>query len=198
LAVSRILYRLIASLAGVAVRSGRSKDLELIVLRHQLGVLHRQIDRPEIDDDDRTLLDAIPSALPRPQRTDWIVTPDTLLRWHRRRMGRHWTQPSRGPGCPSTATEIRQLVLRLATENPTRGYRCIRSEVAGRTIIWNQHQLERLVIDYMGHYNELRPHRSLEQRPPLPTPDAEPVPPRLQIVKSTRCDDLVNGYRIAT
>ena len=132
--MSRILYRLIAGLARLAARSGRSgrsKDLELIVLRHQLGVLRRQIDRPEINDDDRTILGAIGAALPRPRRTGWIVTPDTLLRWHRRRITRHWTQPSRGPGRPSTAAEIRQLVVHLAGENPTWGYRRIHGELAG-------------------------------------------------------------------
>jgi len=129
--VSRILYRLIAGLARLAARSGRCKDLELIVLRHQLGVLRRQIDRPAISDDDRTILGATAAALPRPRRTGWIVTPDTLLRWHRRRITRHWTQPSRGPGRPSTAAEIRQLVVRLAAENPTWGYRRIHGELAG-------------------------------------------------------------------
>ena len=67
--MSRILHRLIAGLARLAARCGRSKDLELIVLRHQLGVLRRQIDRPEINDDDRTILGAIAAALPRPRRT---------------------------------------------------------------------------------------------------------------------------------
>ena len=61
----RILYRLLVSLARLAVRSGsRSKDLEIIVLRHQLGVLRRQVDRPDLTDDDRSLLGAIASALP--------------------------------------------------------------------------------------------------------------------------------------
>jgi putative transposase len=128
--VSRILYRLIAILARLAVRSDRSKDLEIIVLRHQLTVLRRQINRPTINDDDRTLLGAIAAALPRPRRTGWIVTPDTLLRWHRRRISRHWTHATRGPGRPPTAIEIRRLVLRLATENPTWGYRRIHGELA--------------------------------------------------------------------
>ncbi|MCP4304784.1 MAG: hypothetical protein GY788_07915 [bacterium] len=94
-AVSRILCRLIAALARLAVRSGRSRDLEIIVLRHQLAVLRRQIDRPALDDNDRTLLGAIAAALPRPKRSGWIVAPDTLLRWHRRRIARHWTQLER-------------------------------------------------------------------------------------------------------
>jgi putative transposase len=67
--VSRILYRLIAALARLAFRSGRRKDLEIIVLRHQLTVLRRQTNQPVINDDDRTLLGAIAAALPRPNRT---------------------------------------------------------------------------------------------------------------------------------
>ena len=128
-AVCRILCRFIAARARLAVRSGRSKDLELIVLRHQLAVLRRQIDRPEIND--RTLLGAIAAAPPRPRRVGWIVTPDTLLRWHRRRIAPHWTQPTRRPGRPSTSREIRALVLRLPAENPTWGYRRIHGELAG-------------------------------------------------------------------
>ena len=127
----RILYRLLASLARLAVRSGRSKDLEIIVLRHQLAVLRRQIDRPEPTDSDRSLLGAIAAALPRPSRAGWLVTPDTLLRWHRRRIVGHWTQPQRPPGRPSTSAELRRLALRLAAENPTWGYRRIHGELAG-------------------------------------------------------------------
>ena len=100
--VSRLLYRLIAALARLAVRSGRSKDLEIIVLRHQLQVLRRQVDRPAANDDDRTLLGAIAAALPRRLRQGWIVTPETLLRWHRRRIARHWTQPA--PATPGQTT----------------------------------------------------------------------------------------------
>ena len=127
----RISYRFLASLARLTVRSGRSKDLEIIVLRHQLAVLRRQIDRPELTDSDRSLLGAIAAALARPSRTGWLVTPDTLLRWHRRRIVGHWTQPQRPPGRPSTSAELRRLALRLAAENPTWGYRRIQGELAG-------------------------------------------------------------------
>ena len=116
--------------ARCAVRP-RSKDLEIIVLRHQLAVLRRQVDRPELTDADRTLLGVIAAALARPSRAGWLVTPDTLLRWHRRRIVGHWTQPQRPPGRPSTAAEIRRLALRLAAENPTWGYRRIHGELAG-------------------------------------------------------------------
>ena len=128
----RILYRFLAALARLFVRSGRSKDLEIIVLRHQLQVLRRQIDRPELNDDDRSLLATIAAALPRRLRNGWIVTPDTLLRWHRRRIARHWTQPpARRPGRPPTAITLRQLVVRLAKENPTWGHRRIHGELIG-------------------------------------------------------------------
>jgi putative transposase len=81
----RTLFRLLASLARLAVRTVRSKDLEMIVLRHQLTVLRRQNSRNLLTEHDRSLLGAIAAALPRPQRAGWLVTPDTLLRWRRRR-----------------------------------------------------------------------------------------------------------------
>ena len=127
----RVLYRFLVSLARLAVRSGRSKDLEIIVLRHQLAVLHRRNDRPALADEDRTLLGAIAADLPRPQRAGRLVTPDTLLRWHRRPIARHWTQPTRLAGRPPITAENRQLVLEMARENPTWGYRRITGELAG-------------------------------------------------------------------
>ena len=68
----RIFYRLIAGLARLAVRSGRAKDLEIVVLRHQLTVLRRQVARPGLDNDDRMLLGAVAQALPRPRRVGWL------------------------------------------------------------------------------------------------------------------------------
>ena len=127
----RILYRDLAAMARLAVRSGHSKDLEIVVLRHQLGVLRRQSDRPALNDGDRSLLGAIAAALPCRVRQDWLVAPDTLLRWHQRRVARHWTQPQRPPGRPPTAPELRRLIVRLANENPTWGYRRIHGELTG-------------------------------------------------------------------
>ena len=139
----RILYGFITSLARLAVRSGRSKDLQIIVLRHENSVLRRQIDRPAINDDDRTLLGAIAAALPRRLRQGWIVTPDTLLRWHRKRIARYWTQPPVQPmGRPPTSAELRRLIVRLASENPTWGHRRIQGELArlghtiAKTTVW--------------------------------------------------------------
>jgi len=76
--VFRLLCRFLAHLARLAVRSGRSRDLQIIVLRHENAVLHRQVRRPELTDDDRTLLGAIAAALPKALRQGWIVTPETL------------------------------------------------------------------------------------------------------------------------
>ncbi|MCP4087055.1 MAG: transposase [Actinomycetia bacterium] len=346
----RILYRLLAALARLAVCLGRSKDLEIIVLRHQLMVLRRQDDRPQLNDDDRTLLGAIAAALPRPRRAGWLVTPDTLLRWHRRRIARHWTHPSRERGRPSTAREIRRLIIDMATNNPTWGYRRIHGELTGlghrvgastvwrilkrhdidpaphrtvitwsqflrsqaavacdfatidtavlrryyllffidvttrevffagitanptgawttqaarnlflrhtdrladagalvrdrgsqfinafdeifrtegmkilktpvrtpvanafaerwigtlrrelldRTIIWNQRQVERIVADYIDHYNVHRPHRSLDQRPPQAVEATRDAPQQLRVVRTSRCDGLINEYQNA-
>jgi len=72
----------------------------------------------------------------------------------------------------------------------------IRRELLDRTIIWNRRQLQQLVADYVGHYNDHRPHRSLDQRPPLASA-LDTHPPHLRIVKSTRCDGLINEYRHA-
>jgi transposase InsO family protein len=313
-------------------------------------VLRRQVERPAADDNDRTLLGTIAAALPRRLRQGWIVTPETLLRWHQRRIARHWTRPSRPPGRPAIAAKIRNLIIEMATNNPTWGYRritaelnqlghrtgastvwrilkqhdinpapsrsqvnwiqslrsqaavacdfatidtaflrryyllffiditsrevyfggitehptgawttqaarnlflrhgdrldgtralvrdrgsqfvdsfdeifrteglkilktpvrtpvantfaerwigSIRRELLDRTIIWNRQQLERVVVDYIEHYNTHRPHRSLAQRPPLPSPNPEPDLPRLRIAKTTRCDGLTNEYRNA-
>ncbi|MCP4967512.1 MAG: hypothetical protein GY926_20045, partial [bacterium] len=127
----RILYRFLTSLARLAVRSGRSKELEIIVLRHQLCVLNRQDTRPALNDDDRSVLGVIAQALPRQLRAGWLVTPDTLLRWHRRRIAKHWTQPAQQPGRPSTHTKIRRLIIKMATDNPTGGYHRIHGELNG-------------------------------------------------------------------
>ena len=130
------------SLARLAVRSGHSKDLEIIVLRHQLTVLHRQNNRAALANEDRALLGAIAAALPRRQRAGWLVTPDTLLRWHRRRIARHWTEPCRAPGRPRTSVELRCLIIDMAANNPTWGYRRITGELfelgyrVGASTVW--------------------------------------------------------------
>jgi transposase InsO family protein len=135
--------RFIAHLAQLAVRSGRWKDLQIIVLRHENSVLRRQAGRPALNDDDRTLLGAIAAALPKTLRTGWIVPPETLLRWHRKRIAKHWTRPPvRRVGRPAIKSELRQLIARLAQENPAWGHRRIQGELArlghkiGKGTVW--------------------------------------------------------------
>ena len=123
------LVRLVLELLVLRVRTGRSKDVEILVLRHQLTVLQRQITRPRYEPEDRAILTALARALSRDRWAIFLVRPDTILRWHRRLVANHWTYPH-PPGRPSTAVETRKLIVRFARENPTWGYRRIHGELA--------------------------------------------------------------------
>jgi putative transposase len=122
------LCRFIQLLALLA-RGDAAKDLELLVLRHQLTVLRRQIPRPKLEPADRALLAAISRVLPRARWSCFIVTPRTLLRWHRQMVARAWTYRRRGPGRPPLNDDVQQLIVRLATENPRWGYQRIKGEL---------------------------------------------------------------------
>jgi putative transposase len=113
-------------------RSEREKEIEILLLRHQLRVLERQVARPQLTPADRALLAAFSRVLPRQaRRRSFFVTPATLLRWHRELVARRWTYPHRRPGRPPTAAAVRELVVRLARENPSWGYRRVQGELAG-------------------------------------------------------------------
>jgi putative transposase len=110
-------------------RGDAARDLEILVLRHQLTVLRRNTPRPRLEPADRALLAAISRALPRARWSCFIVKPETLLRWHRQLVNGAWTYPHRGPGRPPLDPEVQQLIVRLATENPRWGYQRIRGEL---------------------------------------------------------------------
>jgi hypothetical protein len=114
------LVRLIVDLLVLRSRRDRSKDAEILVLRHQLAVLQRQVPRPRFEHHDRAFLAALARVLDRDRWSIFLVKPDTLLAWHRRLVANHWTYPHR-PGRPATAIEVRQAIIRLASENPTWG-----------------------------------------------------------------------------
>jgi putative transposase len=125
-----VLRRLLELLV-LRMRSEREKEIEIIVLRHQLQLLERQVARPQLRPTDRALLAAFSRALPRRAWASFLVTPATLLRWHRELVARRWTYPHRRPGRPGTPVDVRELVVRLARENPSWGYRRIQGELVG-------------------------------------------------------------------
>jgi transposase InsO family protein len=102
--------------------------IEIVMLRHEVTVLRRQVARPLLEPSDRALLAGLGRLLSRGRRGRFFVQPETLLRWHRELVRRRWTYPRRA-GRPSLPSGIVQLVLRLAAENPTWGYRRIHGEL---------------------------------------------------------------------
>jgi putative transposase len=123
----------------LAGRQEAWKDAEILLLRHQLGVLQRQqVRRPRLTWADRALIAALAGVIPKAQRAGLrlLVTPDTVVRWHRDLLRRRWAAKSRAgrSGRPATRRDIRRLVLRLAKENPAWGYRRIHGELAGLDI----------------------------------------------------------------
>ena len=127
----RLLYLLFCQVLrwlALLARSTATKDVELLMLRHEVVVLRRQVTRPRLDWADRAVLAGLARLLPRLAWRGVFVQPATLLRWHGDLVRRRWTYPHRG-GRPGISSEVRALVLRLAGENPTWGYRRIHGEL---------------------------------------------------------------------
>ena len=125
LLVRTLLRLLIPDRKGEATR-----DLEIVVLRHELSVLRRQVKRPRFRRSERAFLAAAARRLPRTRRVGFLVTPRTLLRWHRELVRWKWARyRNRRPGRPPLPAELRELILRLARENPRWGYKRIQGEL---------------------------------------------------------------------
>ena len=125
-----VVLRRVLQLVLLCLRSREFKELEIVVLRHELAILRRQVGRPALRPADRAFLAAASRLVPRTRWGSFFVTPDTLLRWHRQLVARRWSYPTRRAGRPPIGGEIRELVLRLARENPRWGYQRIAGELA--------------------------------------------------------------------
>ncbi len=125
-----LVYFLVRRLLGAGGRRPDEKDIELLVLRHQVKVLQRQVKRPRLNRLDRVLLAAASRAMTRSSWSSFVVKPETLLRWHRELVRKKWTHRRSGhPGRPPIDPEVRDLVVRLGRENPRWGYQRIRGEL---------------------------------------------------------------------
>jgi putative transposase len=110
-------------------RGEAAKDLEILMLRHQLTVLRRKVSRPWLEPADRSLLAAVSRVLPKSRWSCFFVKPETLLRWHRRLVTGAWTYPRHGQGRPPLDHDVQQLIIGLARENPRWGYQRIQGEL---------------------------------------------------------------------
>jgi putative transposase len=140
-----LVVRNLFALVWLLARPRRSKELEILVLRHELAVLRRQA-RPTLTRADRALLAALSRSLPRPSWAGFPVKPETLLRWHRQLVARRWTYPHRKPGRPPVEASLRTLILRLADENPHSGYRRIVGELKGVGIVVSATSVRKVLL----------------------------------------------------
>jgi putative transposase len=129
----KLIYQMFAKLLGWVVlhaRSNTAREIEILVLRHQLAALQRRTPRPRISWTDRAVIAALARLLPA-RRRGFLIAPATILRWHPHLVRRRWTTPPSRAGRPAIPAGVRALTVRLATENPTWRYRRVHGELAG-------------------------------------------------------------------
>ncbi len=131
LALVYLLLRRVVRLIAGSSNELMDTEVEVVVLRHQLMVLKRQVGRPRLRRRDRVFMTAISRALPRARWSSFVVSPQTLLRWHRELVRRKWTYARRSAGGrPPISDEVRELILRMGRDNPRWGCVRIRGELA--------------------------------------------------------------------
>ncbi len=142
-----LVVRNLFALVWLLGRSPRSKDLEILVLRHELAILRRQASRPKLTRADRALLASLSRSLPQTAWSAFSFKPETLLRWHRQLIARRWTYSHRKPGRPPLERSLRELILRLARENPHWGYKRIVGELKGLGISVSATSVRKVLLE---------------------------------------------------
>jgi putative transposase len=146
LSFAYLAFTALLRLLAADKRDHLAREAELLALRHELAVLRRQRPQPRLKPADRAFLAALARLLPRERRRRLMVTPQTLLRWHRELIRRKWTQPHRGRGRPPVEQRVRQLVLQLARENPRWGYPRIAGELGKLSLTVSPSTVRRILL----------------------------------------------------
>jgi putative transposase len=142
-----LVVRNLFALVWLLARPRRSKELEILVLRHELSMLRRRAQQPRLTRADRAWLAALCRSLPRVAWARFPVKPETLLRWHRQLVARRWTYTHRAPGRPPLESSLRTLILRLSHENPHWGYKRIVGELKGLGITVSATSVRKVLLE---------------------------------------------------
>jgi putative transposase len=142
-----LVVRNLFALVWLLGRPRRAKELEILVLRHELAILRRQAPRPRPTPADRALLAVLSRSLPQTAWAAFSFKPETRLRWHRQLIARRWTYSQRRPGRPPLERSLRELILRLARENPHWGYKRIVGELKGLGIAVSTTSVRKVLLE---------------------------------------------------